>query len=66
MSKTTIQIETKTRDDLRSIGKMEDTYDSLIERLVEFYKDSLKRENFVETQHKIVRSGKFVELDYSK
>ena len=63
MSKTTIQIETKTREKLRSIGKMEDTYDSLIERLVEFYEDMLKRERFVETQHKIAKSGKFVELD---
>ena len=63
MSKTTIQIETKTREKLRSIGKMEDTYDTLIERLVEFYEDMLKRERFVETQHKIAKSGKFVELD---
>jgi len=63
MSKTTIQIETKTRDKLKSIGKMEDTYDTLIERLVEFYEDTLKREKFVETQHKIAKSGKFVELD---
>ena len=63
MQKTTIQIETKTRDKLRSIGKMEDTYDSLIERLVEFYEEALKRDEFVETQHKIAKSGKFVELD---
>ncbi len=63
MSKTTIQVETETRDKLRSIGKMEDTYDSLIERLVEFYDEALKREKFVETQHKIAKSGKFVELD---
>ena len=63
MSKTTIQIETKTRDKLKSIGKMEDTYDSLIERLVEFYEDMLKRERFVEIQHKIAKSGKFLELD---
>ena len=63
MSKTTIQIERTPRDKLRSVGKMEDTYDSLIERLVEFYEDMLKRERFVETQHKIAKSGKFVELD---
>ena len=63
MPKTTIQVETQTRDRLRSVGKMEDTYDSLIERLVEFYEEALKREKFVETQHKIAKSGKFVELD---
>lgn len=63
MSKTTIQIEDKTRDKLKSIGKMEDTYDSLIERLVRMYEEMRKRDYFVETQHKIAKEGKFVELD---
>jgi hypothetical protein len=63
MSKTTIQVETKTRDKLKSLGTMEDTYDTLIEKLVEAYEEIQKRENFVETQHNIAKTGKFVELD---
>ena len=63
MSKTTIQVETKTRDKLKSLGTMEDTYDTLIEKLVEAYEEMRKRENFVETQHNIAKTGNFVELD---
>lgn len=63
MPKTSIQIEAKTRNRLKSLGTMEDTYDSLIERLIEFYEDALKAEHFVEMQHRIAKSGKFVELD---
>lgn len=63
MTKTTIQLEEKTRNRLKSLGSMSDTYDSLIKRLVEFYEDTHKRENFVETQHKLAKTGKFVELD---
>lgn len=63
MSKTTIQVETKTRDKLKRLGTMEDTYDTLIEKLVEAYEEMHKREIFVETQHKIAKTGKFVELD---
>lgn len=63
MAKTTIQVEEKTRDRLKSLGSMSDTYDSLIERLVEFYEEARKRENFVEAQHKLAKTGRFVELD---
>ena len=63
MSKTTIQVETKTRDKLKSLGTMEDTYDTLIEKLVESYEEIHKKEIFVENQHKIAKTGKFVELD---
>ncbi len=63
MTKTTIQIEDKTRDKLKSLGKMEDTYDSLIERLAKFYEEALKNDYFVETQHKTAKTGKFTELD---
>lgn len=62
MAKTTIQIEDKTRDKLRNLGTMDDTYDSLIERLVKFYEEAVKNDYFVETQHRIAKSGKFVEL----
>ena len=43
MAKTTIQIENKTRDRLKSIGSMEDTYDSLLEKLIEFYEEAKRR-----------------------
>lgn len=62
MTKTTIQIEDKTRDKLRNLGSMEDTYDSLIERLVKFYEEAIRNDYFVETQHRIAKTGKFVEL----
>ena len=63
MAKTTIQVEEKTRNRLKSLGTMSDTYDSLIARLVEFYEEAHKRENFVETQHNLAKTGRFVELD---
>lgn len=63
MAKTTIQLEEKTRDRLKSLGSMSDTYDSLIEKLVEFYEGARKTENFVEMQHKLAKTGKFTELD---
>ncbi|MBI2971307.1 MAG: hypothetical protein HYY37_02725 [Candidatus Aenigmarchaeota archaeon] len=62
MAKTSIQIESMTRDRLKSLGTMEDTYDSLIERLVTFYEEALKNDYLVETQHRIAKSGRFVEL----
>lgn len=34
MSKTTIQIDTKTRDRLSAIGKHGETYDDIINRLL--------------------------------
>lgn len=63
MSKTSIQIEAKTRDKLRTLGAMDDTYDSLIERLMGFYEEAMRNDFFVETQHRIAKSGKFVKLD---
>jgi len=63
MAKTTIQVEEKTRDRLKSVGMMSDTYDSLIERLVEFYEEARKRERFVDIQHTRAKTGTFVELD---
>ena len=63
MAKATIQVEEKTRDMLKGMGTMGDTYDSLIEKLVEFYEEARKSENFVAAQHKIAKNGKFVGLD---
>jgi hypothetical protein len=40
MAKTTILLETSTREELRRIGRKDQTYDDLINELIE-----LKREN---------------------
>ena len=63
MSKTTIQIENKTRDRLKGLGTMEDTYDTLLEKLIEFYEEARRNDYFVETQHRIAKTEKFTELD---
>lgn len=42
---------------------MNDTYDSLINRLIEEHELLRKRDFLVETQHAIAKKGKFVELD---
>ena len=63
MPKTTIQIDTKTRDTLKGLGTMEDSYDTLIAKLVMAYKEMQKRDFFTETQHTIAKTGKFMELD---
>ena len=62
MSKTTIQIENKTRERLKGLGTMEDTYDTLLEKLIKFYEKARRNDYFVETQHKIAKTGKFTEL----
>lgn len=38
MSTTTIQVTTKTRDELRALGKMGDDYNSVIQRLIAEHK----------------------------
>jgi hypothetical protein len=62
MTKTTIQIENKTRDKLKSLGSMEDTYDTLLERLIKFYEEAKRNDYVVETQHRIAKTEKFTEL----
>ena len=37
MSKTTIQITRKTRNELRELGKKGETYDEIIQKLILFY-----------------------------
>ena len=37
--KTTIQIRTETRDALKEIGNMGDTYDHLIQEMIYLYKN---------------------------
>ncbi len=48
MSKTTIQIDTKTRDILRAAGSKGDTYDDIILELIQL------REAFVRDLHRIL------------
>jgi len=39
MVQTTILVERKTRDDLKSLGKKGESYDSIITRLIERYEE---------------------------
>jgi len=63
MQKTTIQLEKSTAEKLRGLGVMGDTYDTLIQRLMEEYMIMKKIDVFVEAQHKTAKEGKFAELD---
>jgi hypothetical protein len=40
LPKTTILIETKTRDELRTLGVKGESYDDIIRRLMKFWKQS--------------------------
>ena len=42
MAKTQIQIEEETRDKLSSIGKHKETYDDIINRLLEYMEEKEK------------------------
>lgn len=63
MQQTTIQITKQTQERLKNVGLMKDTYDSLINRLIWEHEILMKIDFFVETQHEIAKTGKFVELD---
>ena len=39
---TTIQITKKTRNELKKLGNMSDTYNSVIVRLIKFFKENKK------------------------
>jgi predicted CopG family antitoxin len=39
---TTIKISTELRDELTKLGTMDDSYDSVIRRLVKYYKKNVK------------------------
>lgn len=63
MQKTTIQIDKTTQEKLKKVGTMNDTYDSLINKLIDEH-ERLKNRNFlVETQYEIAKKGNFVELE---
>ena len=63
MQKTTIQLEKSTAEKLKVVGTMGDTYDSVIMKLIEEHTIMKRIDFFVESQHKIAKEGKFVELD---
>jgi hypothetical protein len=37
--RTTVELEKKTRDKLKDLGKKGETYDELLNRLIDFYKE---------------------------
>jgi len=41
MSKTTISIEEETRDRLADIGKKRETYDTIINEIIDFYLEKM-------------------------
>jgi len=63
MQKTTIQLDKSTAEKLKDLGVMGDTYDTLIQKLMEEYMKMKRIDIFVETQHKRAKEGKFAELD---
>lgn len=61
MSTTTIQIKKETREELKNLGKMNDDYNSVIEKLIREH----NRKRLVEHSRKVVEERKedFVSLD---
>ena len=56
---TTIAIKKETREKLKKQGFKDETYDEIIERLIEIY----KREAFYEREKRILKEEEFVPLD---
>ncbi|MFA4849825.1 MAG: hypothetical protein WC626_08880 [Methanoregula sp.] len=44
MALTTIKIQTETRDKLADLGKKSESYDTIINRLIDFYQAPPKKE----------------------
>jgi hypothetical protein len=44
MALTTIKIQTETRDKLADLGKKSESYDTIINRLIDFYQAHSKKE----------------------
>ena len=62
MQQTTIMVEKQTQQKLKEIGNMNDTYDSVINKLIVEHESLKKMELLVETQHEIAKKGSFVEF----
>jgi len=63
MHKTSIQLAKSTVDKLKNVGTMGDTYDIVIQMLIEEHMRMKRIDFLVENQHRIAKEGKFVELD---
>jgi hypothetical protein len=44
MSLTTIKIQTATREKLMDLGKKSESYDTIINRLIDFYQESKEKQ----------------------
>lgn len=44
MALTTIKIQTETRDKLADLGKKSESYDTILNRLIDFYREKKKKE----------------------
>jgi hypothetical protein len=44
MPLTTIKIQTDTRDKLADLGKKSESYDTIINKLIDFYRENKKKE----------------------
>ena len=44
MALTTIKIQTETRDKLADLGKKSESYDTIVNRLINFYESHKKKE----------------------
>jgi len=44
MALTTIKIQTETREKLADLGKKSESYDTILNRLIEFYRKNAKKE----------------------
>ncbi|HLD41965.1 MAG TPA: hypothetical protein VJB06_02930 [archaeon] len=62
MQQTTIQITKETQERLKEAGTMNDTYDTLLNRLIQEHEILMRIDFFVEMQHEIAKNGRFVEL----
>lgn len=56
---TTIQIEKETREELKKLGQKGETYNDILERMIEL----AEKEKFFLEQKKILESDEFVDLD---
>ena len=59
MAMTTIQIEKDTREDIKTFGYKDETYDEILNRLMRL----AKMQMFFERQKRILETEEFVSLD---
>lgn len=59
MSRTTIPLDTRVRDRLKTYGTKDQDYGEILTRLM----DEVERQNFVAEQRRIAAAGDFVALE---